>query len=282
MKLAIQTIALIENTHIAKAASVKQAVLAQLADCPCEVQVYPHAEAVREADLAIILGGDGTILRAAGHFAPKGIPILGVNLGRVGYLAELEVDELSLLPTLFSDDVKIEERMMLDVTLVKQEGEQTMRAFNDAVIGNFGAARLVEIGATHNGKGIGTYLADGVIVATPTGSTAYSMAAGGSVLDPTLDCISLTPVCSISPYAKPLIFSAQSTLEFQNLTTEDAPLYLTVDGKKAGTLSQNDRVRICRSQCCVKLLHFKEDSFCNTLRNKVLMTGKAPAIPGCK
>ncbi len=276
MKPTIQTIALIENAHVANAQKIKEAVLQELSKCPCQTHLYAQASEVQSADLAIVLGGDGTILHAAGHLAQKEIPILGINLGRIGYLAELEPNELFMLADLFCGKARIEERMMLDVTLITKEGEQTMRAFNDAVIGNFGASRLVEIGAFHNGKGIGTYLADGLIVATPTGSTAYSMAAGGSVMDPTLDCISLTPVCPISPYAKPLIFSAQSTLEFQNLTTEDAQLHLTLDGRKAGTLSQKDKVRIRQSKTTVKLLHLKEDSFCNTLRNKVLVKGIVP------
>ncbi len=264
-------IAVIENRTIEKAAAVCEAVLQTLSAYPCDVSVYHEADKVENADIAIVLGGDGTILHTAGVLAPKGVPLLGINLGRVGYLAELEVEEIPLLSKLFTEPWRIESRMAMDVTLHET---QTFLSINDAVIGNFGAARLIEIGARHNGCDIGAYLADALIIATPTGSTAYSMAAGGSVLDPILDCISLTPVCPISPYAKPLIFSAQSTLELENRTDKDAQLYLTVDGRKVGTLSQKETVRICRSKTAVHLVHLKEDSFCNTLRNKVLVTGK--------
>jgi NAD+ kinase len=264
-------IAVIENCNIERASTVRDSVLQTLSLYPCDVKVYHEVTEVTCADIAIVLGGDGTILHAADALAPKKIPLLGINLGRVGYLAELEVDEVSLLSKLFTEPWHIEARIALDVTLGER---QTFLSVNDAVIGNFGAARLVEIGARHNGRDIGAYLADALIISTPTGSTAYSMAAGGSVLDPTLDCISLTPVCPISSYAKPLIFSAQSTLEFENRTDQDAQLYLTVDGRKVGTLSQKEKVRICRSKTAVYFVHLKEDSFCNTLRNKVLVTGK--------
>ncbi len=270
MKLPIH-IALIENRRSAKAATVRKQVEDFLKNYPCTVSCYTDAKEMDKADVAIVLGGDGTMLRTADCLAPKKIPLLGINLGRVGYLAELDVDEIPLLARLFQKAWHIESRMMLDVTLRTKEGENSFLSVNDAVIGNFGASRLVEIGARHNGHDIGAYLADGLIVSTPTGSTAYSMSAGGSVLDPMLDCISLTPICPISPYAKPLIFSALSTLEFKNCTTEDAQLYLTVDGHNVGTLYQNDKVIIRKSDCTVRFLHLKEDSFCNTLRNRVLI-----------
>ncbi len=263
-------LAVLENRRDARTTSVTEAVLRELSRYDCTVQRCSRVGQVTlPCDCALVLVGDGTILRAAKALSSQKIPVLGINLGRVGYLAEIEPNELSLLSCLFFGKTRIEGRMMLEVTVK----DQKLTALNDVVIANRGASRLVEIGACHNGTGIGSYLADGLIVATPTGSTAYSMSAGGSVLDPTLECLSLTPICPIHAYAKPLIFSAQSVLSFCNLASDETALSLTLDGIAVGQLAPEEEVVVSLSEERAYFLHVKQDSFCNTLRNKVLITG---------
>ncbi len=262
-------IAVLENRRDLRTEQVTEAVYSALDSYDCTVQrCRDVSEVTSPCDCVLVLGGDGTLLRAAKALSVHRIPVLGINLGRVGYLAEIEPEELSLLRLLFTDQVRIEARMMLEV----QIKDKRLTALNDLVVANRGASRLVEIGAFHNGTGIGSYLADGIIVATPTGSTAYSMSAGGSVLDPTLACISLTPVCPIHAYAKPLIFSAQSVLSFCNLASDRTDLSLTVDGIAAGQLAPGETVTVSLSQEKAYFLRVKQDSFCNTLRNKVLIS----------
>jgi NAD+ kinase len=264
-------IAVLENHRTEFGNRITDAVLALLQASPCEVICRTEVQELScGADVVIVLGGDGTILRVAKLLSESKTPVLGINLGRVGYLAELEPNELSLLSCLWEGNYRVEARMMLQV----QHGTRILTALNDVVVSNHGASRLTEIGASHNGKNIGTYLADGVIVATPTGSTAYSMSAGGSVLEPTLHCLSLTPICPIGAYAKPLIFSSESRLDLHNSSREDASLCLTVDGSHQGDILPGETVQVSCAQSSAYFLHIKQDSFCNTLRNKVLFTGE--------
>lgn len=230
------------------------------------VTLYPHAEANLQGDLAIVLGGDGRMMHTAKFAAPKGIPLLGINLGRIGYLTELEPNELPLLERLFQGEYTSEERMMLEV---EADGFPLQIALNDVVISNDTATRIVKIGAKNRGHSIGQYFADGIIAATPTGSTAYSLSAGGSVIDPTLRCVCVTPICPISPVARPLVFSDQSELRFENLADGDYPLRLTVDGVLMGQLRPKEAVTVRPAQQKTTLIRLKQDSFCEVLYRKM-------------
>lgn len=219
--------------------------------------------------LAVVLGGDGSILRAAAETSKLGVPILGINLGRVGYMAEIESGRLSELDRLFDGDYMTEERMMLDVSVYDGDTVRRFTALNDAAFSNGAVARMVDIGLDCNGVQAGRYHADGLVIATPTGSTAYSLSAGGPVVDPSLDCICVTPVSAHSLGARPMIFAPDSVLEVADCGTRESDVYLTVDGNENVRLNRSGRVVIKRSEYITKLVRIKRDGFYGTLIRKL-------------
>jgi NAD+ kinase len=240
----------------------------------------PMDELYANADLLIVLGGDGTILEAARRSAQRETPILGINLGRVGYMAELEMGELDQLASLFDRVTaeghkpaayEIEKRSMLHVEVLTAGGEvrQQMYGLNDAVITNGSVSRIVDIELSENGSPITTYRADGLIVATPTGSTAYSMSAGGPVTDPRVRCFCVTPICPHSLAARPMIFPDDSALEIRNICQREKMLYLTVDGRTNCELYRGESVRITRSPLETRLVRLKACGFYSRLRLKM-------------
>ena len=296
----MKKVALITNFNIYEKASAAMQVAQKLISYPCEVLIasynrdkvlrmkrprmtfnfLPMDELYAEADLIIVLGGDGTILEAARRSAARGTPILGINLGRVGYMAELEMSELDLIGSLFDRTTaegfkpasfEIEKRFMLNVEVLNTAGEvrQTMYGLNDAVITNGAVARIVDIELSEGGNHVTTYRADGLIVATPTGSTAYSMSAGGPVADPRVKCLCVTPICPHSLAARPLIFPDSATLVVRNICQREKMLYLTVDGRSNCELYRNESVRITRSPMEINLVRLKSCGFYNRLRMKM-------------
>lgn len=227
---------------------------------------YDNLLEMDDVELYIVLGGDGSIMRSAHVAAKKNIPILGINLGRVGYMAELESDELGLINKYFNGDYTIEERMMLDVTT--DSGESYI-ALNDLVLSNGTVSKMITFSLFNKGELIRTYNADGIIIATPTGSTAYSMSAGGSIIDPSLDCIAATPVCPHSFSAKPIIFSGDAQLRIRNDTDRNIPIFITVDGGDNLKIGYNEYVDIRRSPITTKLIRIKNDSFYSILSKKM-------------
>ena len=219
----------------------------------------------------IVLGGDGTILETARRAAARHTPILGINLGRVGYMAELEMDELERLSALFEDGYEIEKRSMLHVELLNTEGKVRFTAYglNDAVLTNGAVARIVDVELYENGRPITAVRADGLIVATPTGSTAYSLSAGGPVADPRMRCFCVTPICPHSLAARPMIFPDDAVLEIRNTCVREKMLFLTVDGRTNCEVYRNETVRIVRSQLETHLVRLKEYGFYHRLRLKM-------------
>lgn len=294
-------IALITNFNIYEKAGAAMTVALRLSAFPCEVMAasfnrdkilrmnrgrmsftfLPMDELYLQADLIIVLGGDGTILEAARRAAVRGTPILGINLGRVGYMAELEMDELDMLSRLFTltagengvpvPAYSIETRSMLSVELLDTEGKVRQSAYglNDAVITNGSIARIVDIELYENGMPVTTYRADGLIVASPTGSTAYSMSAGGPVADPRVACFCVTPICPHSLAARPLIFPDDASLEIKNICQREKMLFLTVDGRNNCELYRGETVRITKSPLETNLIRLKSCGFYNRLREKM-------------
>ena len=236
--------------------------------------VYMPLESVySEADIIIVLGGDGTILEVARRAANRGTPILGINLGRLGYMAELEMSGLDGLDALFTGDYKLDRRSMLRVELFSgNELKSFCYALNDAVISNGSVSRIVDLELLQGGKHVANYRADGLIIATPTGSTAYSMSAGGAVVDPAVPCFCVTPICPHSFGAHPLIFSDATTLEVRNVCAREKMLYLTVDGRMNFELYRNQTVRITKSDLKTNLIRLAPSSFYSNLRAKMNST----------
>jgi len=207
-------------------------------------------------DLLVTLGGDGTIVSAVRAVAAHGVPILGVNLGRLGFLAEVEPAQLAeALSALLEGRYMVEERMMLRAALHRQ-GQAILEAeaINDLVVGRGRASRTVRVAVDVDGHYVATYVADGVIISTPTGSTAYSLAAGGPVLAPELRCIAITPVAAHLSALRALVIPAQSRVCLRLLKAQEA--MLTVDGQLDAELHAGDEVHSTISQTTAKFIRF--------------------------
>jgi NAD+ kinase len=228
-------------------------------------------ELYKSVELVIVLGGDGFVLDAARRAAPNGIPILGINMGRVGYMTELEIDELDKLDMVFEGKYRLDERAMLRVEIKSASGQvkSVSYALNDAVIANGSTARIVDLELSDHGELVNTYRADGIVVATPTGSTAYSLSAGGPIIDPKLSCFCVTPICPHPLYARPLIFPDDATIEVKNTSQREKNLFLTVDGRANYELSFGESFRITRSPLHARFIRVKEGSFYDRLRQKM-------------
>ncbi len=228
-------------------------------------------EAYSSVDAVIVLGGDGTILESARRSAPYGKPVLGLNLGRLGYMAELEMGELEKLGGIVSGEYKTETRSMINIDIVGTDGNvrKTEYALNDAVLSNGTISRIVDTELYEGGVHIGSYRSDGMIICTPTGSTAYSLAAGGPIVDPRLACLCVTPICPHSLYARPLLFPDSASIEIKNTCQREKTLFLTVDGRINLELSLGERIRVTRADRETSFIRLKDDSFYDRLRQKI-------------
>ena len=244
-------------------------------DPPRQVPLSLLDKELPTADLLVCFGGDGTILHAARDATLHGVPILGVNMGSVGFMAELERSELPLLAPLAHGMYTIEERMMLDVKVLRGEKvvSQDM-ALNDAVISKGSMARVAEMEVFADRVKVTGITGDGVIVATPTGSTAYSMSAGGPIVEPTSKSIVVTPVCAHQLTARAMVLAPERIVTVQLPRGNRKYLYLSVDGGKAVRLSGGDRVDICRSQRFTQLVRLADRSFYQVINQK--LGGLAP------
>lgn len=222
------------------------------------------------ADVIVTIGGDGTIMRYSKKAAKYNKPIVGINAGRMGYLANIEQSEYKLLAKLKTGDYTIENRMMLLVKVF--DGDNLLNeytALNDAVITSGFISRIIDISAFVNGDSI-KYRADGLIVSTPTGSTAYSMSAGGPIIDPTSESIGLTPICSHSLSAKPILLNGDKEVVLKAYSKKHTEIYLSLDGRKVANVKPNTKIVISRALDTVKLVRLCERSFFKTISAKFL------------
>lgn len=239
----------------------------EVSGCEAEIITDPiNYDANGIPDLVIVLGGDGTIMHAARCCAFDGVPILGVNFGRVGFMAEIEPDELELVNEYINGNYSVEERMML---CVKASDESMHYALNDAVVSNGAISKMITLELYCNDSFVAEYNADGLIIATPTGSTAYSMSAGGPVIDPSIACLLSTPVCSHSLTSRPMVFSPDSRIKIVNKSQSPVSVYLTLDGGENISLPFGESVTVERAQLVTKLIRIKKEGFYNLLGKKV-------------
>ncbi len=225
-------------------------------------------EIIRNCDTVIAVGGDGSIISAAHKAVMYNKPVLGVNAGRLAFLAGLERHELSLLRSLIDGSYCVDKRMMLSMQIVKN-GEIINEALclNDAVVSRTGAAKLTGVTVKSDGHDFCEYLGDGVIVATPTGSTAYSLSAGGPVVDPSIESIILTPVCSHSLFARSMILSDSTVLELSCTTQGETSV--TCDGREPYMIPENAVIRIFKAEKYAYFIRIKSDMFTDVLKNKL-------------
>ncbi len=235
------------------------------------VYFLPIEKLYDEADLVIALGGDGTILDCAKKMARRGKPILGINLGHLGYMAELEMDELSALDKIIEGNYSLDERAMINVEVFDKNGTMKYQscALNDAVISNGSVSKIINLELYAEDNLVTSYRADGLIVSTPTGSTAYAMSAGGSIADPKVKCMLVTPICPHSFIARQLIFSDDTQLKIKNVSVREKSLMLTLDGKSNCELFKDDSVKFTKSNLTVKLVRLKDCSFYSILSQKM-------------
>lgn len=236
------------------------------------VPLRPLQQELRGSDLVVAFGGDGTILHLARAASMRGFPVLGVNLGSLGFMSDLESGELELLKNLATGQFRREKRMMLDVS-VWREGRTvyTGSALNDAVVTKGAMARVVRLQVTAGEDRLGLFSGDGVVVATPTGSTGYSLSAGGPIVEPTARNFVISPICAHSVFTKSFVLSASGTVTVAPAELNRKQVYLSVDGGKAFALRQGDQVRIGRSRYETELLRLTDKSIYDILRTK--MTG---------
>jgi len=241
----------------------------------------PQSEMVDRAGCVIVLGGDGTLLRTARKVAGQGTPIFGVNLGNLGFLTEIDTPDLfASLEKVMNGQCYVEERMMLEACIYRRdEMVERLVSLNDAVITKGAFARLIHLEAFVNGDYVNTYRSDGLIVSTPTGSTAYSLSAGGPLVTPAFDSILLTPICPHSLWARPLVIAPDSEVKVSVLSGR-GDVTLTMDGQLGFSLRQYDYVIIRRSATRARFLRLKSRSFFELLRKKLRTEGDINGVQG--
>lgn len=226
-------------------------------------------ELFRICDIAITVGGDGTIIHAAKYAARFDKPLIGVNVGRLGFAADIEIDGISELTRILYGDYSVEERVLFDVEVIKNGASKNYLAVNDAVIARGQLSKIIDLQVTLDDEEIAKYRADGLLFSTPTGSTAYSLSAGGPIIAPQLDCILMTPVCPHSLFSRSVIFEGNSVLTVSVKIPSECCCVLTIDGEKNIDILADDIVKIRKSDLKLKFVSINKRNFYRKLNEKL-------------
>ncbi len=228
-------------------------------------------ELLKWCHVVISVGGDGSMLRAAKLTVDYEKPILCINAGRLAFMAGLESDELKLLKKLIDGEYIIDRRMLLDVSVKRGEKEIfSSECINDVVLARGATLKITDICVNCDGKLINTYRADGIIVATPTGSSAYSLSAGGPVINPSIEAILVTPICPQSLFARSIVFSDKNKIDiYCGEKTMNTDLFLSCDGEESKTVTKGDIISVKKSEKYAKFIRIKNDEFFEILNNKL-------------
>jgi len=281
----MRTIGMILNYHrddiVEMAKEILKAVQKRATIISCDIDAkkiglepFSKDEFCQKAEIILVIGGDGTLLRAARIVYGYEIPILGINRGYLGFLSELEIDDLeNYMESILVGDFSVERRMMLEAHTVR-DGEciATNIAMNDMVISTGALARIIGISARMNDVLIDEFLGDGIIAATSTGSTGYSLSAGGPILYPQLDAFILTPICPHSLTSRPVVFPSDSEIEL-TIGTDMDDCVLTVDGQDGVRLKNKDKIVIKKAEHDLLLMRLKQVDFFEVLHNKFKAKG---------
>lgn len=257
-------------------------ILCNLGICSIKEQIIPgkkkHVESYeKDVNLAIVVGGDGTLLGAARYYAQFNIPVLGINIGRLGFLAQLRPEDIETgINKLLEGRFKVEERLMIKAFNLTGEPSFCKTALNDIVVKGGVLSRTAQLFLDINGKHVCDYLADGLIIATPTGSTAYTLSAGGPVVMPELDALVVVPICPHALTSRPIVIPANEEITVSFNTDEDF-VYLTADGQENVKLNSSDKICIKQNEHKTKLILLEKENngFYSILRDK-LHWGVAP------
>ncbi len=223
----------------------------------------------RHSDVIIAIGGDGTIISCAKKASAFSKPILGINAGRVAFMAGLESQELEYLDRLIEGDYTVDKRMMLAASIVVDgKVEEQINCVNDVFVGRSQNVNMVNLKVMCDGATVSDYYSDGIILSTPTGSTAYSLSAGGPVIDPLIESILLTPVCPHSLFQRPMIFRSESVLEITN-DTAPGTAFVFFDGGEGYPISKNCKVVVRKSEKTADFIRIKSDTFVDILNTKL-------------
>ncbi|MBQ9979751.1 MAG: NAD(+)/NADH kinase [Oscillospiraceae bacterium] len=239
-------------------------------ELPSDLNFEPMADTIAWAELVICLGGDGTILHMAVPAAQYDLPLLGVNMGKIGFITDIEKSELELLENFADRKIQYDYRMMLEIA-VERGGEEILRltALNDAVVSTGPAARLAGLEISSDGVEILEFFGDGVIIATPTGSTAYCMAAGGPIVEPEAENIIVTPICPHNLTARSRVLSGGRHVTVNSSGNPTRTLWVSADGGEAFRLEPEDTLHIRRSENKTCLARIKNQSFFKSLEDKL-------------
>ena len=233
-------------------------------------------ELVSKCDIILAVGGDGTILKASSSASKYKKPILGLNCGRLGFMCTLEHNELNLLNNLCNGDYVIQKRIMLDGEITKQNDERkTFTALNDIVVSKPPHSKISDFEVSKSGKVVSSIRADGLIFSTPTGATAYSLSAGGPIIEPDMECIEFTPICPHSLLSRTMIFSKNSKLTVKFYTNSSECFGLSVDGNTNDDISSKDVLTISASDNYIELIDIKGGSFFDSVNSKLMRPLKA-------
>lgn len=225
-------------------------------------------ECMDNADIIIAIGGDGTILKCAGRASRLKTPILGINCGRLGFMASLEHSQLDLLKNLKDGNYSISRRMMLKASYVG--GEDVFTALNDVVVSRSDDCKIADLEIFKDGQLVSSLRANGVIFSTATGASAYSMSAGGPLIEPEMECIEFTQICPHSLFARSMIFSAESKIRVKCHTADNAHVHLNVDGNIVYRLSDGDEIDISRADESLDIIDICGGSFFSSVNSKLM------------
>lgn len=238
-------------------------------ELPGNIQLFDINKELPNSDLLICFGGDGTILHVSKLAAHNNIPILGVNVGNIGFMAELESSELPLLKNIIEGDFSLDERLMLDISVIKNGKEvYSDLALNDAVVTKGAVARVINLGVSCDGEEVSRFSGDGVIICTPTGSTAYSMSAGGPIVEPSAKNLIVTPICAHDLHTKSFVLSGERLVTVRIKKNARKTAYLSVDGGRAIKLGMGDYVTVKKSDYKTRLVRIKKLSFYSRVNQK--------------
>lgn len=239
------------------------------------IEYIPSDHRIGECDIIICIGGDGTILRAAVLAVKHDCAVLGINCGRLGFMSSLERSDISRLKDLYRGDYSLESRMMLDVIIEHDDGSKvTGHALNDAVISHGVNSRIQDFTVFADGVTLSSLRADGLIFSTPTGSSAYSLSAGGPLIEPTIDCIEFTQICPHSLFSRTMLISPDRMIEVKYTANKGSKIAVSIDGATPIELKDTDRLYIKRSKHRINFVDMNANNYFKSIDEKLMLPTK--------